>query len=375
MSGNSIPTAPHPPHHSTGGSGGGSGSGSGGSGGGSGSTAPGGGGTDPYAFARQQQRRAENRARKEHLDAAHEMQQQIDALRKVLNGGFRHALDIRLANIGLNQRQSDRDLMHGYHDRVGSLAGAADDNAQATDSQTVANVGNRSRERMNALSEAFANGAGESDIMRAQGASLRNWNANQSEVNRSYFDTLRSVNSSLTDLTTDTRTGRINNVMAANSDRETAWTNYYNPRSETYTQLGNVLGQQAEEYSLAHVGDGKDHKGHKGKDGGMGGGGKPLVGNGPVTSPGIGPGAGPGRHRGNGQDSSYAASTQGSRAAFMAASHASSQAWKNPGVDKSLMNWDGHAAFGSTLHNNQLSSMATADPMERPEGATLRKWT
>lgn len=382
----SIPTAPKPPKHTnppppSGGGSSGSGSSSGGtsSGGGSGSGGSGG-SSDPYAYARHQQARAENRARQEHLRQVRTLQQQVDSLRSVLNGGFRKALDIRLANIGLVQRQTDQSLRSEYTDRVGALAGAADDNAQAADSQTVANANNRSRERMNALSEAFANGAGESDVMRAQEASLRNWNANQADVNRSYFDTLRSVNSSLTDLTADTRTARINNVMQSNADREQQWTSFFNQRSEAYTQLGNTLGMQAEEFSLAHAGavsgdgSGKRHH-HKGKDGGMGGGGKPLVGGGPVTSPGINPGTHlGGRHGAAAGLGSYDSKNAEARDAFMAAAHEQSRAWRNPGVGKNLMNWDGHADFGSTVHNNQLSSMATTDPMVRPEGATLRKW-
>ena len=94
-------------------------------------------------------------------------------------------------------------------------------------------------------------GAGESDVLQAQMMSLRNWQFNQTEANRSYYDTLRSLNSSLTDLNVDTKTALANNELQANADREAIWTNYHDRRSEAFTQLGNIRGQQADYYAEA----------------------------------------------------------------------------------------------------------------------------
>lgn len=285
---------------------------------------------DPYAYAKKQQAEADADARKLHLDSARTLQQQVDALRAALGKkGFKRALDIQLGNVRLVQRQQDNLLMDGYHERVGSLRGAATDNKKAADGQTVANTTNRARERMQALSEAFAQGAGESDVMRAQEASLRNWNANQSEITRSYFDTLRSINSSLTDLTVDTKTARVNNAMQANADRQQLWQNYFNQRSETYTALGNTLGQQASEYSAAAAAGAKD----------QGGG-----------------------------------STRASGNAFDHASVLAGKAWDNPGVGKKLMGWDGRRQFGGSLGSNHAAQRATTTAVKRPEGASLRSW-
>lgn len=437
--GNTIPTAPKPPHHHSGGGSthtstpststhhtGSGGHSSGGGGGGAGS--------DPYAYARQQQATADHRAHQQHMDAARTLQQQIDALRAALNGGFKHALKGHLGNIDLAERQQDKVLLSGYHQRVGSLAGAEDDNEKAADAQTFANLGNRGRERMQALSEAFANGAGESDVMRAQEASLRNWNANQSEVNRSYFDSLRSINSSLRDLNVDTKTARVNNVMQSNADREQQWTNYYNQQSETYTQLGNTLGQQAQELAQAALygsgggnGGGRHGGGHKKKGGGHvgtgtgggdnGGGGhgkQSVLGGPPIFRPqadapllratpdgGGGNGGGGGHHRGGGgqpdpggsrrhggnrgggwhldrgptpQAPGQDAANAASRRAFMNASEFESKSWDSPGVDKKLMQWKGHRDFEGALNNDNRGAMVTTTAMKRPEGATLRSW-
>jgi hypothetical protein len=328
---NDIPTAPKPPGSGTDSSSNGTGSGSGsGKGSGSGS---GDGSKDPYAYAKRQQKRAEKRANEKYLEQVATLQQQVRALEVALGSGFKHALDIKLANVDLTQRQQDNVLMDGYHDRVGALRGSARDTEKDAASQSTENVANRGRERMNAMSEALASGAGESDLLRAQEASLRNWEANQGEINRSYHDTLRSINSSMTDLTTDTRTARANNVVQSNADREQLWTNYYNQRSEAYTQLGNVKGMQADYLGMA---DEAVKSGHT-------------------------------RRR---QDRAQDASGD----AFMDATRANSRAWENPGVGKKLMGWDGAKPIRSSLHNSAPVTALTTTPSARPEGATLRKW-
>jgi hypothetical protein len=291
--------------------------------------------TDPYAYAKAQQKRAESRANQKYLDQAHAIGLQIKALRLALGDkGFQHSLEQKLRNITLNQRQAGADLVRGYKDRVGMLEQTASDNEKAADATTYANLANRSRERANALSEATAQGAGESDLLRSQQMALHNWNANQSEANRSYFDTLTSINSSLTDLTTDTRTARINNVSQANADRAQLWQAYHDQRSETLTNLGNALGQQAEYFGLANeqVKSGKTH--------------------------------------GRG-----AKATKASGAAFHQASLEAGKAWKDPGVSASLREWEGVPDFEARINNTQLASASTEiAPQKKPEGASLRRW-
>lgn len=300
-----------------------------------GSAGSGGGGMSAYERRQNaKQREQERKAAQKYLDQAATIGLQAKALRLALSKkGFLRELRIKLGNVQRVQRQTDLILRRDYRERVGSLENTAEDNEKAAGAQAFANSTNRSRERANAVSEAMAQGAGESDLLRTQEMSLRNWNANQSEVNRSFFDTLTSVNSSLNDLTIDTRTARVNNVVEANADREQLWTMYHDQRSEALTQLGNVLGQQAEYYGLANemVGSKKTRGKQKG-------------------------------------------ASKKSGAAFTNASREAGKAWRNPGVRASLRNWEGAADFEGQMNNSKFIESPTELAPKRPEGATLRKW-
>jgi hypothetical protein len=193
------------------------------------------------------------KAANRYIEEAQTLALQAKALRAALGKkGFKAALKQQLDNVRLAMNETDDELMRGYSDRLSSLDQAASDNDKAAAGQTQANMSNAARERTNAMSEAMLQGAGESDTLRAQQMSLRNWQQNQSEVNRSYFDTLSSINSSLHDLDADTRSARVQNFIQAEADKNQLWTNYYDQRSETLTQLGNTLGQMAEYYGLAN---------------------------------------------------------------------------------------------------------------------------
>jgi len=325
---------PSPP--SSGGGGGSSGGGSGSAGGspggssGGGSGGGGGGGYGSQAWYNRQQSKAANK----YLEQAKTIQEQIDALRKALGPkGFERALRQKLSNVRLSMRQSDAELRQGYHDRVGSLQQTAEDNEKAGAGQGYANLQNRARERANSVAEAAQQGAGETDILAAQQISLRNWQSNQNEVQRSFFDTKSSIEASLTDLTTDTRSARISNVQQANADKEQLWTGYYDQRSETLTALGNALGQQAEYYGLA-----QEAKGSKKAKAGQ-----------------------------------KRAAKQSGRA-FTQASLTAGQAWDSPGVRAGLRNWEG-ADLDMERPNSRLTAAVPNELSQaRPEGATLRKW-
>lgn len=318
-------------HGSTGSGSSSSSTGSSGSGGASASGGGGGGGG--YSSYLASQKKAQNKAAKRYIAQAESMSGQIKALKRSLSVGFKKALEQRLRNIALVQGQQDAVLMEGYSQRVKSLKDAAADNEKAAADQTFANLGNRARERANAVTEAMNQGAGESDVLKSQLMSLRNWDANQGEVHRSFFDTLRSVNSSLTDLNVDTKTGRVNLASQANADRDQVYSQYYQQRSETYTQLGNLYGQQGELFGLAQeqVGSKKTRRRRK---------------------------------------QAVAASDN----QFMNASKANSQVWKNPGVG-ALMDWQGEGPIQGDIGSSRIEAAALNEPVaKRPEGATLRRW-
>lgn len=293
---------------------------------------------DPYAAAQakaeREAQKAKNAAAKRYMDQAASMAGQIKALKHSLgSAGFRAALEQRLANIGLVVGQQDKVLMEGYGKRAGALAGAVRDNEKSEGDSSYQNLTNRARERSNAINEALSQGAGESDVLRSQLMSLRNWDSNQGEINRSYFDTLRSVNSSLTDLNVDTKTARVNMASQANADRDQVYSQYFDQRSETLTQLGNLYGQQGELYGMAN--EQVASKGTQGK-----------------------------------RKGAVAASNQ----QFMAASKANASVWKNPGVG-ALMDWQGQGEFKGDAPLNRIEEAPTTAAPKKPEGATLRKWT
>jgi hypothetical protein len=184
------------------------------------------------------------------------------------------------------------------------------------------------------VTEALNMGAGESDVLRSSMMSLRSWDANQGEINRSYFDSLSSLNSSKNDLFVDTKTARLNMQSQANADRDQVWSQYYDQRSETFTNLGNAYGMQGELYGLAQEAKGsKKIKAAQNK------------------------------------------AVKGSDAAFLAASKANAQVWKNPGNTAALTAWQGQADFAPQVQNSKIQAAPTAPEVKKPEGASLRKWT
>jgi hypothetical protein len=326
--GGAIPTTPDGPRP-----GGGSGSSSSGSGS-SGSSTGGGGSTGTSSASASAsssssteagyRRKAGNR----YVQQADNLLAQARSLRRALNKSYGNALQQKLQNVNEILKVQDATLMEGYRERVKSLGGALDDNEKAAASQSSAAGGTMLRERANALSEIAMQGAGESDAMAAQMISLRNWSANQTEVERAKFDTLRSINSGLSDLNVDTKAGRINLQAQGLADKEQLWTNYYNQRSETLTQLGNVLGQRADYLEMA-----KEY--------------------------GVGKG-------GNMKEASQA---------FMQAANVQGQAWDSPGISKKLKQWSGRGEFEPDRGgSSKLSAAPTVDLGSKPEGATLRKW-
>jgi hypothetical protein len=334
-----IPTAPPP-------RGGGSGVPPGGGGGytppaGGGSSSGGSGSSyNPYAAAQRKAdaaaAEAKRKAQQKWLDQAATIQQQIDALKIALGSkGLRAALGVQLRNVFRNEQADLLTQRKDYRQREGSLEKVAADNARAAGDQGFLNLANRGRERANALSEATLQGAGESDLLAAQGASLRNWNANQADQSRAFYDTLTSVNSSLTDLNVDTRTGLIGTAKQANADRAGLWTDYFGNRSEILTQLGNALGQQAEYYGLAQE-----------------------------------------AQSGKGIEDKQDAAAKLSGFYFDRAGYLSGKAWKDPGVPAYLRNWKGAGPItgqiDSTYHASAANQAST--DLAKPEGATLRKW-
>lgn len=240
---------------------------------------------------------------------------QLEALRRMIATEFAAARDVKIANINALLATQDAELMRGYGERAAGLEGSRLDNEKSEADSTFGNLANRVRERTDLLEQAASQGAGESDQLKVAMQALRNWDANQGEINRSYFDTVRSVNSAITDLNQDTRSARINLQGQAQGDIEQAWTNYFNQVADAYTQQGNI---EANPYS----------------------------------------------------DSYKPGST-----AYADAAATAGKAYSAPGIPGAITGWTPatQAAEGQ-MNNSQLGAAVTNLGQKKPEGATLRKW-
>lgn len=240
---------------------------------------------------------------------------QVKALREMLGTSFAAARDTRLGNVDRIQGQQDAELLLGYGERRRTLEDVEKDNERAEADTSFANWMNRARERSDLLAEAAVQGAGESDNLRAQLMALRNWDANQGEINRAYYDTARSIQNTVSDLNTDTRQARFSLFNQGNNDREQIWNSYYAQMADGYTQLGGI---QANPYSNQHK---------------------------------------------KNADSFGKAATEAAKS------------WTNPGVSSEVREWTGEAAdAGDRLNNTQFAGARTNLAERKPEGATLRRW-
>lgn len=198
---------------------------------------------DPYAemkAAQDAEQARQNQLGKDQSDAQNKATAEaVDAKHGLLKN-FEKQRDIKLANIAEGYEASDANLLLGYRDALRGLEGTRDDNDKSQADSSYANIVNTLRERSDILSEVASQGAGETDRLRAQLAALRNYDANQSEVDRSYFDTVRSINRAVGGLNIDTATSRKNLFDQRESDRESAWSNFYNQTADAWNEIFNI---------------------------------------------------------------------------------------------------------------------------------------
>ena len=122
------------------------------------------------------------------------------ALRHALKIDFAKSRDNNLGDVSRVLAQNIAALRAGSALRGADLLGSASDTAKATADTAEAGLSNAIRERQDTLTGILQQGAGETDTLRAMVMAARNWHENASENNRSYFDSIRSINSGITDL-------------------------------------------------------------------------------------------------------------------------------------------------------------------------------
>jgi len=238
----------------------------------------------------------------------------VDSLRRMLSTEFAKSRDVKLGNIMQSYKTADADILDSYGQKAISLGESRSDNEKAAGDMTWQTLMNRVREAGDILSQTALQGAGESDTLKSSEMANRNWEANQGDVNRSYFDTNTSISGSIRDLNSSTKTARINAVEQANSDREQTWANFQNQKTDAWTQIGNV---NANPFSNQY---GKQPKAYD-----------------------------------------YAATSTG-------------QAWKSPGVPDNIKDWKGTIQpTAGRLNAGTVEGFSTDLAVKKPQGSTSRR--
>lgn len=343
---------------------------------------PGGGGggnktpKDPYADERKkaekrQRKTANNNARRDATEDLTRLNAEIrarkaqmkvntnamDALQRLVSGGEGSHDSVRnsvLAGIEKSLASKIDAINETFAAAMGDFNTDLRSNEQAEADATFSNLSNRARERGDLMTQALSQGAGESDVLRTQQQALRNWSANQAEVNRSFFDTRNSVNAAISDLNTSTKTGLINEELSANASKAKAWDDYFESMASTYADLANYdqnnylldletqgLREQKSQTKdvLNWLDKGKNIEDYK-----------------------------PGKLLNTPSKLKYT-----SPFAHLSA-EMSGSSWEDPGLSQRTENWQGGAQSTGGLNTANKAVLSGNDKTKRPEGATLRRW-
>lgn len=125
------------------------------------------------------------------------------------------------------------------------------DNDAAESDTSFANLANMRRERTQSLAQVAAQGGGETDMLKAQAAALRNWSQNQSQANRSYADTLSSINTSISDTNMSNKANFQNAGEQADADTRAAFNQWKEAQGQVYNEQASIYSQQSELYGQA----------------------------------------------------------------------------------------------------------------------------
>jgi hypothetical protein len=283
-----------------------------------------------------------------------------DALKTLVEGGLSKSRDTNIKALDDALKTKLGAIQATFETSLADFNSNLRDNESSEADASFANLGNRAREKGDLVTQALSQGAGESDVLKSQLQALRNWSANQGDVNRSFFDTRTSINSGITDLNNSTKTSRINEENSTNAAKGSVWDDYYGSTADTYTQLANLdqqnyllngeIDSTEEKKSesqriLDWLADGKNIEDYVPAD----------------------------------KKQSKAATMPQTYTSMYAkqAAQAAGQTWENPGTSKETEEFTGGATSGGGLNTADPSAVSVSDPgakKKRPEGAGLRKW-
>jgi hypothetical protein len=295
---------------------------------------------DPYAAALAAQRAAAAKAAAEAAAAkrrageraqnqAANLDPQIAALKHALEVSFKQGLDQNLTDVGMLLEEQTGMLKDQAAERGEDFLNAGKNTEMATEAQREDSMANLVRERQDTMTAVLQQGAGQTDALRALMGAARNWRSNTQEGNRAYFDTMQSINQNITDLNADTQTALGNVHTQSESEKERLWQDYYNRRSETFTQLGNLYQTQADYLEQA-------------KEMEVGGGG--------------------------GEKKSSAGD------AFMKASEEAGKSYVKQGLPDWIKDYEGTEKIEAKVSNTNLAAGPRFKGVKRARGAGLRSW-
>lgn len=231
------------------------------------------------------------------------------------------------------------------------------DNEASEGDATFANLVNRSRERQDLTEQATSLGAGESDILKTQLQALRNWNANQADVNRSFYDSQTSINSAITDLNAGTQTNLVNAEVDANAKKGGVFDDFYKALSDAYTQMDNLATNN---YLLqGEIDSARDSANIQDQQ-------IAWLDSGKSAESWVQP-----------AQAARTASTNVFTGYAGKAAEAAGSSWKQPDVSDDSKNFSAADKSTTTLNSSNVQNAVTNagnDKRKRPEGATLRRW-
>ena len=291
---------------------------------------------DPYkaaeARADKKQKERDKKAGKKYLEAATNLEAQAKAIRQALDIDFASARDNNLGDINKTLNEQVATLTSAHRLRAEQFLKSAEDTEVATASTQEESFSNAVRERADTLTNILSQGAGETDTLRGMLMAAKNWSANAGEANRAYFDSMRSVNAGIMDLNVDTKSGLAGAATSAEAERDRIWQDFYNRRSEAFTQLGNTLGQKADYYAQAKEMGVKPKKGAE------------------------------------------KATEDAMKKAFKDSAVESGKSYTQQALPTWISDYQGQEQVKAEQSNSNLAAAVTFDPVAKAEGATLRKW-
>lgn len=285
----------------------------------------------------------------------------LDALTDLVGGGLQSARDSKLSAVSSDLKTLLDASLKEYDLSKGDLNTALRSNEMAEADSSFNNLANRGREKQDVVSQALSQGAGESDVLRAQLQTLRNWSSNQADVNRSYFDTENSANSALTSLGTSIKSNMTGYEIDANQRRSSTWDDFYNAMADSYTQKDNLASSN---YLLDQE-IGANQAKMKSQDA-------------------LLSWLGSGKNASDYVEKTTATGKESDRKAYSGfadkAAEYAGKSWESPGVSDATKNFEGQKAVDTVLSSSQPWNAQTATASKgpaakkRPEGATLRRW-